>query len=102
VPLSEYCYTAEAFPVINGTPPWRLVDSGGSKGVQKLGLVSERIGDMLTLRPFAKSAIATGSALSPFEQTTNTSACYRGSVEIGYLLTPRETQGSFLITCERC
>ena len=102
VPLSEYCYAADAFPVVNGTPPWRLVDSGGSKGVQKLGLVSERIGDMLTLRPFANSAIATGSAPRPFEQTTNKSACCRGSVEIGYLLTPRETQGSFLITCEQC
>jgi hypothetical protein len=93
----ESCYTsADLLPVDAAkTAGWQLLDdaAGSAKGasVRKLGLVSHRAGDKLTLGPLAGPPGA---------------ACATLEAELGYLSRPsREggpAQGAIVIECEGC
>ena len=49
----EVCYAAaDQLPVLpQPSTGWRLIDEGKSKGIPKLFLLSERVGDQLVLGP---------------------------------------------------
>lgn len=93
----ELCYpSADLLPVHAAqTSGWQLVDdaAGSAKGasVRKLGLVSHRAGDQLTLGPLAGPPGA---------------ACATLEAELGYLSRPsregRPAQGAIVISCEGC
>ena len=77
----EWCFaSAEALPVLS-LHNFSLVDEGGAKRVEKLGLISRRIGDRLRL------------GLPP------TVSCGFFHVRLGYLQSWRPTQGAFTLRC---
>jgi hypothetical protein len=83
----ERCFPeANKLPVVsthNGS--WSLVDDGGSKGVQKLGLLSTQINDVLELEPWP----AIG--------------CFVVHVQLGYLVSARRPNlGGFMLSCDNC
>ena len=105
-PQYEQCLNAQALPVRQGTPPWELIDEGGDKGVKKAGYVSRAVGDSMLVGPF-------GMDLQRQEQEAAAKlagtkrARPRGwrptmSMEVSYLLAPRDDFGAFVITCENC
>ena len=102
-PAWEQCHTAETMPVVAGAPaPWRLVDEGGAKGVKKLGLLSKTIGDRLLIGPI-------GAELQQQERQRLLDGLMtrRGwhpklTVELGYLLAPREDFGALVLQCYNC
>ena len=89
-PKWERCYpeadTLPVAPTDASTGGWRMVDDGVAKGVKKLGLRSERVGDRLVLGPFEGPGAA---------------GCFRNSsiVELGYRLSRDESNGAFRISC---
>ena len=75
---------------------WRLVDEGSSaKGVQKLGLLSQSIGDVLRLGPVGPGArVRCDSKLKATYRST------RFMMEVGYKLSPNPDNGAFTLGCE--
>jgi hypothetical protein len=65
---------------------WRLVDDGGEKGIRKLGLLSEEIGNRMRLAP-----------IGPQESDRCTGGHFL--VEVGYRLSRNESHGAFSIAC---
>ena len=66
---------------------WALIDEGGMKKVAKLGLVSMRVGDSLSLGP-----------LPPLFAETS-SSCEVKLVELGFLRSSRPGMGAISISC---
>ena len=96
----EVCYpSADLLPRLRVAPAdqarrgvWSLRDEGGDKGVQKLGLVSSRAGDvlLLELRPDPRELLAT--------RCENTTLRAR----LGYLVSPAASQGRLHVECHGC
>lgn len=84
--MSEVCYqSAGELPVVQSqSKGWRLVDDGIAKGVQKLNLLSERVGDCLVLGPILQGSV--GARI----------------VHLGFLRSWKPEQGAFNITCSGC
>jgi hypothetical protein len=88
----EICYTrADALPVERtpGSAPWMLVDEGKAKGVPKLGLVSNRVGETLSLRV-------------PVVPSSNASCSAGIVITLGYLVSSHPSMGSLHVSCEAC
>ena len=91
----EFCFSsADEIPVLPPatTSSWAVVDEGGGKGVRKLGWVSTRIGDELTIGPV------------PNDESEQTDVkCATTRIDLGYLMSARrDHQGAFDIACEGC
>ena len=92
---SEFCFSsADEIPVLPpaATSTWAIVDEGGEKGVRKLGWVSTRIGDELTIGPIPKD-----------DSEDDDTKCAPTRIELGYLMSAsRDHQGAIDIACDGC
>ena len=92
-PVGEQCFdSANLLPVAGRShrTAWQLVDEG-TKGVSKLGLLSRRAGETVTLGPLPQLS---ASQLPP--------ACAMLQLELGYLTSAYARSGRFRISCVGC
>lgn len=82
----EVCYTAaDQLPVLRAqSKGWQLIDEGKSKGIPKLFLLSERVGDQLVLGPILPGASG------------------KADVYLGHMRSWKPEQGAFNLTCTGC
>jgi len=77
---------------------WQLVDSGVAKGIQKLGLVSDRVGDVLSLGPLGPRLDSNCSTVKRGDRKPR--AVFH--LEVGYRLSRRDSFGAFALGCSPC
>lgn len=84
----EACYErADRLPHdVRASAGWSLVDEGGAKRVEKMGLASTRVGDLLRLGP-----------LPP--PRSHAHGCSLLSAELGYLASTRAGMGAIVLNC---
>jgi hypothetical protein len=100
--LWEQCFGAEELPVHGGQPPWKLTNEGGAKGVRKLGLISRRVGEVLTLGPIGEGLQHEWrSRLAAAPQAARVGHLLI-AIELGYLLAPRPSFGALQLSCVGC
>ena len=85
VPI-EVCYQrADKLPLSAVSRGWRLLDEGGNKGVQKLGYVSEAVGDRLDLSPVLPARTASDGGANAGARAGASATASTGTAVVGAL-----------------